>query len=421
MYQDLKNRGMIEQETDAKFADKLEKTPITLYAGFDPTAPSLHIGNLLPIMVLRHFQKNGHTPVILVGGATGRVGDPSGRDTERQLQTQNTIEHNINQIREQLSRFVSFEGDNAAVMVNNIDWIAPISCIEWLRDVGKHFTVNYMTSKESVRRRLEDRDQGISYTEFSYMLIQAYDFYHLNKDLQCDLQIGGSDQWGNITAGIELIRKKSSKQAYGITLPLITTASGEKFGKSAGNAVWLDANQTPPYQFYQYWIQCEDADAIRFLKLFTFLSIDDIKQIETEHVKTPHRRLAQKTLAGETTRLVHGEDGLTRALQASKVLFGGEISGFSDQDLSAIFTDVPATSLSFDDLEKSPRLRDLTSDIGLCSSKSDARRKLQAGSLYINNEKITDIEYQLSKSDMASEKMIVLRSGKKNYHLLKFS
>ncbi|PIQ25013.1 tyrosine--tRNA ligase [bacterium (Candidatus Blackallbacteria) CG17_big_fil_post_rev_8_21_14_2_50_48_46] len=418
----LQQRGMLEQISDPEgIRDTLRQGPTTLYIGFDPTATSLHIGNLLPIMLLAHFQRAGHRPICLVGGATGMIGDPSGRSSERVLLTEDKVDANLESIRRQLSRFLRFEGENAALMTNNHDWIGPMSYIDWLREVGKYFSVNYMIAKESVRRRLEDRDQGISYTEFSYMLLQAYDFLHLFRTENCKIQAGGNDQWGNITAGIDLVRKTTGQTSFGLTIPLLTTSSGEKFGKSAGNAVWLDAEMTSPYQFYQYWIQADDRDVERFLRIFTFLGLDEISTLCAEHAEKPEQRLAQKRLAAEVTRIVHGEEALEKVLLASEVLFGREITGLSDADLSAVFADVPSTLIARNRLQGELTLTELLRETGMSKSNGEARRLIQGGGVYLNNRKCNDPLLLIDEKALASESMLVLRSGKKNYHLARFS
>ncbi|MGE3727541.1 MAG: tyrosine--tRNA ligase [Candidatus Sericytochromatia bacterium] len=417
----LQERGMLEQISDPEgISQALAQGPVTLYIGFDPTATSLHIGNLLPIMLLAHFQRAGHRPICLVGGATGMIGDPSGRSSERVLLTNDKVDENVSKIRSQLSHFLRFEGPQAALMTNNHDWIAPLSYIDWLRDVGKHFSVNYMIAKESVRRRLEDRDQGISYTEFSYMLLQSYDFLHLFRTENCKIQAGGNDQWGNITAGIDLVRKVTGQTAYGLTIPLLTTASGEKFGKSAGNAVWLDAEMTSPYQFYQYWIQADDRDVERYLRIFSFLELDEIAQICAEHAQKPELRLAQKRLASEVTTIVHGAEAVSKVLQATEVLFGREIEGLSDADLLTIFADVPSTQLERSRLGGELNLTQLLRETGLSASNGEARRLIQAGGVYLNNRKCSDPHMLIDANSLASETTLVLRSGKKNYHLARF-
>jgi tyrosyl-tRNA synthetase len=418
----LEQRGIIEQVTNRKALDELLAKPgASIYVGFDPTADSLHVGHMLPALMLARFQRAGHRPIVLVGGATGMVGDPSFRASERHLLSLDEIRANCTAIGKQLSQFVSFEGSNAALMVNNADWTAPVSHLEWLRDVGKYFTVNYMIAKESVRKRLEDRDQGISYTEFSYMLLQANDFLHLFEKQNCTIQGGGSDQWGNITAGIELIRKKRGGEAFGITFPLLTTSSGEKFGKSAGNAVWLDPAKTSPYQFYQYWIRTEDADVEKLLKLFTFLEVDEIATILATHLQAPEQRVAQKKLAAEMTRLVHGEEKLAQAIASSEALFGGELSGLSDSDLADIFADVPSFSIEASVIATGLRLPDLLVRAGAAKSKGEATRLIAAGGVYVNNRRADDAVKMLTVGDLTSETMFVIRVGKKSYYLGKLT
>ncbi len=433
LLEQLEQRGIIDQVTNRKALDDLLAKPgASIYVGFDPTADSLHVGHMLPALVLARFQHSGHRPIVLVGGATGMIGDPSGRGAERQLLSHEAIRENAIAVGHQLARFVSFEGNNAAVMVNNADWTAPISHLEWLRDVGKHFTVNYMIAKESVRRRLEDREHGISYTEFSYMLLQAHDFLHLYDHHGCAIQAGGSDQWGNITAGIELIRKARGGhagtdqagadqagrgEAFGITFPLLETSSGEKFGKSAGNAVWLDPARTSPYQFYQYWIRTDDRDVEKLLKLFTFLEIEEIDAIVAAHAQAPDQRGAQKRLAEEITRLVHGDANLAQAMKSSEALFGGEISGLSDRDLADIFADVPSFTVAEPDIERGLRLPELLVRAGAAKSKGEATRLISGGGVYLNNRRVDGAESALQKDQLASETMFVLRVGKKSYYL----
>lgn len=420
-FEELRARGMVEQVTnEAAVSALLDKPPVSFYIGYDPTAESLHIGSLMPIMGMAFLQRHGHRPVALVGGATGMIGDPSGRSSERELLTHDRIVHNAQGIRKQLEHFLSFDGPNAAVMVNNYDWTAPISYIDWLRDIGKHFSVNAMIAKESVRRRLEDRESGISYTEFSYQLLQAYDFCHLFDAQKCLLQAGGGDQWGNITAGIDLIRRVHRAEAYGLTFPLVTSSSGEKFGKSAGNAIWLDPTWTSPYQFYQYWIQADDHDVAKYLNFFTFLHPDEIAALCAEHEKAPHERLAQKTLAAEVTRTVHGADALAAVQRASQVLFGGEMTGLGDRELLEIFNDVPSTRMAKDRLAGGIGIVDALVETALCASKGEARRLLQGGGVYVNNQPVRESERVLGTGDLASETVLILRTGKKKYHLLRF-
>ena len=417
----LRARGMVEQVTNEETLEALlNGTGATIYVGFDPTADSLHVGHMLPILLLARLQRRGHRPIVLVGGATGMIGDPSGRSTERQLLTPDMIAANVEAIRPQLSRFVSFEGSNSAIVVNNGDWTSQIGYLEWLRTVGKHFTVNYMAAKESVRRRLEDREQGISYTEFSYMLIQANDFRHLYDTYGCNIQAGGSDQWGNITAGIDLVRKTRGAEVYGMTLPLLATSSGEKFGKSAGNAVWLDPRRTSPYQFYQFWMQTEDSDVERYLKIFTFEPLEKIAEVCREHAQQPEKRLAQKVLAADMTGMIHGEAALDDAIRASEALFGRELSGLSDSDLSTIFSDVPSILLERGELAAGLRLSQALVKAGACGSRGEANRLIRAGGVYLNNRRVTD-DQALSEGDLASASMLVLRTGKKDYYLVRFN
>ncbi|HEY3738517.1 MAG TPA: tyrosine--tRNA ligase [Bryobacteraceae bacterium] len=414
----LEQRGMIEQVTNRAALDELLSKPgQAIYVGFDPTADSLHVGHFLPVLMLARFQRAGHRPIVLVGGATGMIGDPSGRASERPLITVEDVARNSAAVREQLSRFVSFEGEVAAQMVDNLDWTQPVSYLEWLRTIGKHFTINYMMAKESVRRRLEDREQGISYTEFSYMLLQANDFLHLFDHHSCAIQAGGTDQWGNITAGTELIRKVRSREAFGITFPLLTTSSGEKFGKSAGNAIWLDPKRTSPYQFYQFWIRTDDRDVERLLRLFTFLEIDEINSVVEQHKASPDQRTAQKKLAEEMTRIVHGDAQLKAAMNASEALFGGEVSGLSDADLSDIFADVPSFTVTSTSLDTGIKIADVLVAAGAAKSKGEAQRLVQGGGVYINNKRIEGAATIVQRRDLASESMFVVRVGKKSYYL----
>lgn len=418
----LRRRGLLEQISDeAGLTALFAREQVSFYVGFDPTARSLHVGNFVPIMMMAHLQRAGHRPIAVVGGATGMIGDPSGRSSERNLLDDSAVLANLATIRTQLASFLRFEGANAAKVVNNADWTAPISYLHWLRDVGKYFSVNAMIAKESVRRRLEERDQGISYTEFSYMLLQAYDFFVLNRDEGVQLQMGGNDQWGNITAGIELIHKKGGGQAYAITSPLLLTAAGEKFGKSAGNAVWLDSALTSPFAFYQYWVRTDDRDAGKFLRMFTFLELDEIEAIEAAHASNLAGRGAQRRLAQEVTRIVHGEAALLRAELATEILFGREIQGLSDAELADIFGDVPSTQLERNRLEAGIDLISLLVEMGASASKGEARRALTAGSIYLNNVKVTDAALMVTAAQLASESTLVVRTGKKNYFMARFA
>jgi tyrosyl-tRNA synthetase len=418
----LDSRDFIYQASDPSLGDVLDSETISVYAGFDPSADSLHLGHLIPVIGLMHFQKAGHRPIAVVGGATGMVGDPSGKDQERQLLDLDTLRQNEDAIRNQLSRFLDFDcGSNSALLVNNFDWLGSFNYLDFLRIIGKHFSVNAMIAKESVKQRLTSRDQGISYTEFSYQILQAYDFYHLWKEHGCKLQIGGSDQWGNITAGIDLCRRMGGPQLYGITFPLLMTASGKKFGKSEGNAVWLDEKRTQPYAFYQYFMQTDDQDVIRFLRLFTFLSENDFSNLEHQLTTNPEGRICQKTLASEVTRLVHGSIGLQAAEAATKILFGGEpVSGYNDSILKKIFADVPSTTLSRDMLAEGISAIELLIQSGMCASKGEARRLITSGGAYCNNIRIDDLNKVFDLNDLASETYVILRSGKKRYYLVEF-
>ena len=417
----LRRRGLLEQVTDEDGLKKLmDEESVTVYAGFDPTALSLQVGNLVPLLCLSRLQRLGHRPIILVGGATGMIGDPSGKSDERNLLSDEEMQRNVAAFRRQLERFVDFDGPAPAMLVNNLDWFKAISLIDWLRDVGKHFSVNAMIAKESVRARIENREQGISYTEFSYMMLQGYDFYHLNKEYGCRLQIGGSDQWGNITAGIDLIRRLGGQPAFGFTMPLVLTASGEKLGKSAGNSVWLDPLMTSPFAFYQYWIRTEDADVIRFIQFFTNRTEDEIQKL-TEQVKNePHKRAAQKTLAEDLVLLVHGQEGLSKALTATDVLYGGSIKNLTDAELTEIFADVDSLALPKARLAEGIKLVDLAAESGLFKSKGEARRRIEQGGVYVNNQRQSDQDRLLGQKDLASESVLVLRAGKKNYLLVRF-
>ena len=412
----LDNRGFIAQMSDAALRGRLAAESVTLYVGFDPTADSLHLGHLVPIMALTHFQRAGHRVILVVGGATGMVGDPSGKSEERQLLTPEGVAANVVGVRRQLQRFLRFDGENPAIIVDNNEWIAPMSFIDWLREVGKFFTVNYMLAKDSVQTRLSS-EQGLSYTEFSYMTMQAYDFLHLFDAHGCTLQCGGNDQWGNITAGIELIRKVRQGQAFGMTFPLVTTATGEKFGKSAGNALWLDAGRTSPWDFYQYWVRQDDRDVIRFLNLYTFLPLEEIRDLEVRSRSHPEAREAQRTLAFEATALVHGRAIATEIQEAAEVIYYAEIHHVSDDVLAQAFAGAPSSDITRNELERGVGLPELLARIGMAKSKGEASRLLRAGGVYVNN--VRAVSSTLSLSDLASPSLIVLRTGKKNYFLLR--
>jgi tyrosyl-tRNA synthetase len=420
LFEELSWRGFVNQVTHEELAADLEKGPMTLYAGFDPTADSLHIGSLLPIMGMAHFQRAGHKVIALVGGGTGLIGDPSGKAEERKLLTAEDVARNADGIRGQLARFLRFEGEAGAVMANNLDWLGGLTLIDFLRDVAKHFSVNVMLTRDSVRQRLQDRDHGISYTEFSYSLLQAYDYLHLCQHMDCRLQIGGSDQWGNIVAGMDLSRRLLGKSTYGLTFPLVTKSDGAKFGKSESGNVWLDPARTSPYKFYQFWINQSDADTPRFLKFFTFLSQEEIVELEQSIETEPHLRKAQKRLGEEVTRLVHGEEALQNAMKASQAMFGGDLHGLDEATLLDVFSEVPSAEIPQASLAEGRPLLDLLVEIGVFPSKGEARRMVKSGGLYLNSERVDAEDAKLTAADRLSEHLAIIRKGKKNYHLLKF-
>lgn len=421
--QELKARGLVHQVTDEVQLDELlNSNMVSFYCGYDPTAASLHVGNLVPTTLVARLQRAGHKPIVLVGGATGMIGDPSGRSEERNLLDRETLQQNLERIRTQLQPFVDFDtAPNAALMADNADWFKNLGYVEFLRDVGKHLTVNYMTAKESVRARLEDRDQGISYTEFSYMLLQAYDFAHLAAEHGCQLQVGGSDQWGNITAGIELARKMGGRlPLFGLTAPLLLDSSGQKMGKtSSGSRIWLDPTLTSPYAFYQYWLNTEDSDVDRMLRLFSWRSLDEIAELVKLHLESPHKREGQRALAEDLTRWVHGADALRRAQSASQVMFGGSLEDLSDADLEPLLADVPSSQLLRSELSSGVALADLLHRTNLAKSKGEARRLLTGGGVYVNNVRMSDPNFVVTLEHLGTETMIVLRSGKKNYHIVR--
>jgi len=418
---ELEWRGLIADCTDRQELEKrLSTGPVTLYAGFDPTADSLHVGNLVPLLALRRFQLFGHRPIALAGGATGSIGDPSGKTQERQLLTSEILSKNIAMVKEQLTRLLDFETTvNPAQLLDNATWTAPVGYLEFLRDIGKHFSVNQMVAKESVRARMEDRESGISYTEFSYMLLQAFDFYLLCRDQNCELQIGGSDQWGNITAGIDLTRRKLSRTVYGLTLPLITNADGSKFGKSVAGAVWLDAAKTSIYRFFQFWIRTDDRDVIRYLKYFTFMSREEVEALERQHQENPGARAAHRALAIAATTLVHGEAGAAEAVRASEILFGGELEGVSENTFNDIVGEVPTKTLTRTELDGSGKtLLDLVVHSGLATSKGQGRKDTEAGGVYVNNVRETNPQREITSKDLLFGKHLLLRKGKRNYVVL---
>ncbi len=417
---DLKWRGLIHQTTDDEGLPKwLTSKMRTVYAGFDPTSDSLHVGNLMPLMMLRRFQKAGHRPIAVAGGATGMIGDPSGKSSERNLLTVERLNANLDSVQGQLASILDFDcGDTSALLVNNFDWMQTFSYLDFLRDVGKNFPVNVMLGKDSVKGRLEGT--GLSYTEFSYMLLQAYDFVNLFEQHECELQVGGSDQWGNITAGIDLARRMCGTQLYGLTCPLLTKADGTKMGKTELGAIWLSPEKTSPYQFYQYWVNVADEDAGTCLRFLTELDFDEITALDAARVASPHERASQRRLAEELTRLIHGESGLDAAQRATKVFFGEEIAGWTDAQLHDIFADVPSASLPRSTLDDGLPLIEALIESGLSKSKGDARRTIEQGGAYVNNRRIAELDAVLTRSNLSSESVIVLRSGKRRFALLKF-
>ena len=419
--EELQWRGLVADCTDpVELTKKITSAPITLYCGFDPTADSLHVGNLVPLLALRRFQVLGHHPIALAGGATGSIGDPSGRTQERQLLTPEVLGHNIAKVKVQLARLLDFETKtNPARLLDNATWTAPVTFLDFLRDIGKHFSVNQMVAKESVRARMEDREVGISYTEFSYMLLQAFDFFVLCRDTNCELQIGGSDQWGNITAGIDLTRKKLGRTVFGLTLPLITNSDGTKFGKSLGGAIYLDPAKTSVYKFYQFWIRTDDRDVIRYLKFFTFLSQAEIGELEKQHAENPGARAAHKALAKAVTDMVHGSEATTEALRASDILFGGDLAGVSETTFNEIVGEVPTKQATKAQLDEAglPLVEALVLS-GLCPSKGQARKDVEGGGVYLNNVRESNFQRAITSADLLFGKHLLLRKGKRNYAVL---
>ncbi len=415
LIEDLKWRGLIYQQTDEQgIEDLLNKEQVTLYCGADPTADSLHIGHLLPFLTLRRFQEHGHRPIVLIGGGTGMIGDPSGKSEERVLQTEEQVDKNIEGISKQMHNIFEFGTDHGAVLVNNRDWLGQISLISFLRDYGKHVGVNYMLGKDSIQSRLE---HGISYTEFTYTILQAIDFGHLNRELNCKIQVGGSDQWGNITSGIELMRRMYGQtDAYGLTIPLVTKSDGKKFGKSESGAVWLDAEKTSPYEFYQFWINQSDEDVIKFLKYFTFLGKEEIDRLEQTKNEAPHLREAQKTLAEEVTKFIHGEDALNDAIRISQALFSGDLKSLSAKELKDGFKDVPQVTLSND----TTNIVEVLIETGISPSKRQAREDVNNGAIYINGERQQDVNYALAPEDKIDGEFTIIRRGKKKYFMVNY-
>ena len=419
---ELSWRGLIHQCTDQEGLSKLLGSgPQTVYIGFDPTASSLHVGSMMQLMMLRRFQKAGHRPIALVGGATGMIGDPSGKSEERNLLSPEQLQANVDGVAGQMRKFLDFDGHHAALLLNNFDWMQNYSYLDFLRAVGKSFPVGAMLGKESVRARLES-EAGLSYTEFSYMLLQAFDFVQLCKTHGCRIQAGGSDQWGNITAGIDLARRMLGEQVFGITAPLLTTSDGRKMGKTESGAIWLDANRTSPYQFYQYWRNVDDADVMRCIAYLTEIDREEYQELSQVTENDPGRRTAQNRLAEWMTEFVHGSDGLTSAVKASKILFGGEIGSQTDSSLGEIFADVPSSQEQKDRLQgEGYWIVEALQAAGLVGSGGEARRAIKDGGVYLNNERVTDDQYRLTLDDLASETVLILRKGKRNYALLKFT
>jgi tyrosyl-tRNA synthetase len=421
LFDEYEWRGMLYEATP-ELREMLAKEKVTAYIGFDPSAASLHVGSLLPIMGLARLQRFGHTPIAIAGGGTGLIGDPSGKTKERQLLTREQVEENLSGIKEQLSHFLDFEAkENPARIVNNADWLGPITMMEFLRDVGKYFTVNNLIGKEAIKRRLDSED-GISFTEFTYPLLQAYDYLVLHDRYKCTLQMGGSDQWGNILAGVDLIRRLRGSRAHALVFPLVTTSAGVKFGKTEAGAVWLDAKLTSPYRFYQFWLNTEDRDVITYLKFFTWLSKDEIEEQERNVKDAPDKREAQRRLAREVTAMLHGETELQKALRASEVLFGKEISGMSVGEILDIFADVPSTEIDKSKLDADGfSLSDALVVAGLAPSKGEAKRLVQGGGVALNNVRADDARMSISASDFIEGRVLVLRKGAKHYHLIRIA
>lgn len=420
VFDELQWRGMVHQITHPELPEILAREKLTLYCGFDPTSDSLHIGSLLPIMGLVHFQRYGHSPIVLVGGGTGLIGDPSGKKDERQLLSKEDVEKNAQSIKEQLARFISFEGKNQAIMVNNADWLCEIKLIDFLRDIGKHFSVNVMLTKDAIKQRLEDREHGISYTEFSYCLLQSYDYLYLCKNYNCKLQVGGSDQWGNIVSGMDLNRKLLGIETYGLTFPLVTKSDGSKFGKTESGNVWLDPKKTTPYRFYQFWINQADADTPKYLRYFTLLSEKEILELEEQIKIEPHKRTAQKALAKEITKMVHGETALYSAIKASEAMFGGDLKELELSVLEDVFSDVPNCEFPISIVGEGIQVLDLLVKAGFIGSKGEGKRLVKNGGLYINNDRVEDELMKLSENLLLGGKLLVIRIGKKDYKLIRF-
>jgi tyrosyl-tRNA synthetase len=416
--EDLAFRGLIHQMTDTELPKRLDQPGLTVYAGFDPSADSLHVGNLLQLCTLRRFQEAGHRPISLAGGATGMIGDPGGKEDERQLLDLTTIEGHLERIRPQLGQFLDLQNDRA-LLLNNADWLGGLSVLEFLRDVGKHFTVNHMVAKESVKSRFERPDQGISYTEFSYMLLQAYDFLRLHVDHGCDLQIGGSDQWGNITMGVELVRKVCGDEVRGLTTPLILKPDGTKYGKSETGTVWLDPTKTSPFAMYQFFVTTQDDEVGRLLRYLTFLDHDEIEALDAETAEHPQRRAAPMALARSVVALVHGQAEVAKCEEASRALFGEEIAALGEEMLLAVTEDAPTTLIPKAELLEALTLVDILERTGLATSKKDARRTVEQGGAYVNNVRQTDAARTLGPADLLHDRYVVLRKGRQDVHIVR--
>lgn len=417
---DLSARGLISQQSDAVgLAAHLAQEPRTLYCGFDPTAPSLQVGNLVPLLALRRFQLAGHKPILLLGGATGLIGDPSGKSAERNLNDDSVVAGWVDRIRAQVEPFLSFDGPNGAIIVNNLDWTAEHSMVYFLREIGKHFSVNMMMQRDSVKTRLEREGEGISYTEFSYMLLQAMDFYELADRHNCTLQIGGNDQWGNIVSGVDLVRRKLARESFALTLPLITKADGTKFGKTADHAVWLAPDRTSPYAFYQFWLNSADADVVHFLNVFTLLSLDKVEELAKSLAEEAQKRAGQQALAAAVTELVHGSEAVASAQRITAALFGGELASLTEMDLAQLQQDgMDSTPLTADDALAGVGLLSVLVESGLAASNGAARKLIQSGGVRVNGEQQSDVERQLKTQDALFERYFLVRRGKKNWHLI---
>jgi tyrosyl-tRNA synthetase len=418
LLEELRWRGFLDAVTADDLDAYLNEARRTIYVGFDPTASSLHLGSLIPVMGLAHVQRHGHRPLVLVGGGTGLIGDPSGKSAERTLLTKELAEQNAVAIRGQLGRFFDLSSDDRALMLNNVDWLAKLNLVDFLRDIGKHFSVNEMIKRDSVRTRLEEREQGISYTEFSYMLLQAFDFYYMCQHFDCTIQMGGSDQWGNILSGKELIRRILGQRGEGITFPLLTTSTGKKFGKTEEGAIYLDANRTSPYQMYQYWLQTADTDVVRFLKLFTFLDRERIEALERETQSRPEGREGQRVLASECTGLVHGAETVRAVEAASRILFSASSEVPSAETIALLAREVPVTEVSHATLQAGIGLVDLLIATKLAESKGAARKLIEGGGVYLNNERQSQAQKSIGTGDLKWPGAMLLRCGKKNYHLV---